>query len=265
MSKRLSQEQLDEIRARRANVRHYAAYVDERLQYDLPALLSHIDALQAQLEEYERYSKTLNKGITDLQRRNTDYYRCLSAVYLETQQPDGRTAQQIIEAHYPDAAKKFMDDGWMRDTEDAKTDSPAIEQNSPFLRFDPSKAKSHVAPQNGATAQNVETAALSFDEYQVRALETNKHLLLTQQGILELALGMSAEAGEVASKVYKWSRDGGTLDKGAVIKEIGDTLWFAAVLSHALSYLFSEVAQANLDKLADRARRGVIGGSGDER
>ena len=42
-------------------------------------------------------------------------------------------------------------------------------------------------------------------------------------------------------------------------------LWYVAQLASELGYELEEVATANLDKLASRAARGRIGGSGDHR
>ena len=42
-------------------------------------------------------------------------------------------------------------------------------------------------------------------------------------------------------------------------------LWFVALLSKELGYTLHEVGQMNIDKLKDRAQRGVIDGNGDNR
>jgi NTP pyrophosphatase (non-canonical NTP hydrolase) len=82
-------------------------------------------------------------------------------------------------------------------------------------------------------------------------------------------LGLCGEAGEVADKVKKVIRDrGGVFDAGvreALRLELGDVLWYVAQLATELDLDLDDVATANLDKLASRAARNVIGGSGDDR
>ncbi|WP_320664514.1 nucleoside triphosphate pyrophosphohydrolase family protein [Prochlorococcus sp. MIT 1223] len=82
-------------------------------------------------------------------------------------------------------------------------------------------------------------------------------------------LGLAGEAGEVADKVKKILRDNnGIFDpdaKEAIKLELGDVLWYVAQLSSELGFELNDVAQANLDKLASRAKRGQISGDGDDR
>ena len=79
-----------------------------------------------------------------------------------------------------------------------------------------------------------------------------------------LALGMTSEAGEVAGKVKKLIRDGRG-DKEAIAYEIGDVLWYCAVLASVLGVSLNTIMKKNLEKLHDRKVRGTLAGSGDDR
>lgn len=82
-------------------------------------------------------------------------------------------------------------------------------------------------------------------------------------------LGLCGEAGEVADKVKKVLRDRqGAFDDSVredLRLELGDVLWYVAQLATELELDLAEIAEANLAKLASRAARNVIGGSGDRR
>ena len=82
-------------------------------------------------------------------------------------------------------------------------------------------------------------------------------------------LGLCGESGEVADKVKKVLRDQGGVFSAEVREalklELGDVLWYVAQLASELGFGLDEIASANLDKLASRAARNVIAGSGDER
>jgi NTP pyrophosphatase (non-canonical NTP hydrolase) len=82
-------------------------------------------------------------------------------------------------------------------------------------------------------------------------------------------LGLVGEAGEVAEHAKKAIRDdGGEVGeerRAAMGKELGDVLWYVAQLASELGLDLDEIAQANLDKLLSRQRRGVLSGSGDNR
>lgn len=114
---------------------------------------------------------------------------------------------------------------------------------------------------------------LDFNEYQKRAISTDvfnggRHEI-NDPAFLEKLLGLCGEAGEVADKVKKIIRDknGECSDeeKIEIAKELGDVIWYVALLSEYLGVELAEVAQGNLDKLASRKSRNKIAGSGDNR
>lgn len=78
------------------------------------------------------------------------------------------------------------------------------------------------------------------------------------------ALGLGGEAGEYSEKVKKLIRDG-KFDKALAIKELGDVLWYLTRSANELGVSLADIAEVNLVKLYDRAERGQLQGSGDER
>jgi NTP pyrophosphatase (non-canonical NTP hydrolase) len=110
---------------------------------------------------------------------------------------------------------------------------------------------------------------MTFDEYQERAHQTSKDTVIGGDKLLYPVLGLAGEVGEIVDKVKKLYRDHDGYMTHAqrveLAKEGGDLLWYIAEICTQLEINFSFVAESNLKKLADRADRGVIGGSGDNR
>ncbi len=109
---------------------------------------------------------------------------------------------------------------------------------------------------------------LKAAEYQSRACETA--IFPKHQAMEYLTLGLTGEAGEIANKVKKFIRDGATKDEYLAKRieigyEIGDVLWYCAVLAEELEMNLGHIMEKNLEKLADRHKRGKISGSGDNR
>lgn len=48
-------------------------------------------------------------------------------------------------------------------------------------------------------------------------------------------------------------------------KELGDVLWYLTVFADHLDIKLQDIADLNLEKLADRQRRNKLSGSGDNR
>ena len=111
-------------------------------------------------------------------------------------------------------------------------------------------------------------STITATEYQKKAAET---AIFPKQKALEyITLGLTGEAGEIANKVKKFIRDGATKDEYLAKRieigyEIGDVLWYCAVLAEELEMNLGHIMEKNLEKLADRHKRGKISGSGDNR
>jgi NTP pyrophosphatase (non-canonical NTP hydrolase) len=117
---------------------------------------------------------------------------------------------------------------------------------------------------------------MNFRTYQIDAKKTAVYP--KTEGIVYCAMGVANEAGELLGKVkkqvrgdyelIKFSLDGAKelTDEGKELcDEIGDVLWYLALLSEELGTTLNLIAENNLCKLADRAARNQIKGSGDNR
>ncbi|MGC4894307.1 nucleoside triphosphate pyrophosphohydrolase family protein [Micromonospora sp. DT31] len=109
---------------------------------------------------------------------------------------------------------------------------------------------------------------MDLDEYQRGALRTAAPRDKTNE-LLHLVLGLVGESGEIAEKFKKWVRDldsdESRIDRADIAKELGDVVWYVAVLADYLDLSLDDIAMANLAKLASRQDRGVLSGSGDDR
>ena len=74
--------------------------------------------------------------------------------------------------------------------------------------------------------------------------------------LLNGALGLTGEAGEVADMIKKHIFHGHDLKRGELVKEIGDCAWYLALLCHAIDISLDEVLIANIEKLRNRYPEG---------
>ncbi len=105
----------------------------------------------------------------------------------------------------------------------------------------------------------------NLNNYQAQAKDTA--IYPEEAKIVYTALGLAGEAGEVADKVKKIIRDGrdDTAFKNEIAREIGDVLWYCALLADDLGYTLQQIAEMNISKLKSRMASGNIQGSGDNR
>ena len=109
---------------------------------------------------------------------------------------------------------------------------------------------------------------ISATLYQKKACETA--IFPKNKAMEYLTLGLTGEAGEIANKVKKFIRDGAAQDEYLAKRieigyEIGDVLWYCAVLAKEMEMNLGHIMENNLQKLADRKKRGALSGSGDNR
>lgn len=92
-----------------------------------------------------------------------------------------------------------------------------------------------------------------MNEYQANALTTSgsEQAEPTFRRMI-FALGVAGEAGEVADLVKKEVGHGHDEDPERMLKELGDVLWYVAMLADAYHLSLEQVARANARKLAAR-------------
>ena len=106
---------------------------------------------------------------------------------------------------------------------------------------------------------------MNFNEYQKHARSTA--IYPKESKVIYPALGLCGEAGEVAEKIKKTLRgDTHSSDQlHNLAMELGDVLWYVAVLADDLGITLDQIANWNVDKLQRRMKSNKIKGDGDNR
>ncbi|MCS7041056.1 MAG: nucleoside triphosphate pyrophosphohydrolase family protein [Caldilineales bacterium] len=100
---------------------------------------------------------------------------------------------------------------------------------------------------------------LSLNDYQQLALRTAGNHGDFERTLIYTTLGLNGEAGEVAELVKKAFFHGHELPREKLKHELGDVLWYVAVLAQAMGWSLEDVAQENIAKLARRYPEGFSG------
>lgn len=93
-------------------------------------------------------------------------------------------------------------------------------------------------------------------EYQRLAMVTKNNSLTADQQLDNAAMGLNGEAGEVIDIVKKARFQGHKLDRAKLIDELGDVMWYAALLCEALDTDIDSVMTFNISKLKTRYPQG---------
>ena len=94
---------------------------------------------------------------------------------------------------------------------------------------------------------------MTINEYQIAALRTAQTDKLSASDLLiNSALGLCGESGEVADIVKKFRFQGHDLDFEHIAKELGDIAWYLAVGAYSIGYDLEKILQMNVDKLENR-------------
>lgn len=106
---------------------------------------------------------------------------------------------------------------------------------------------------------------MEFNEYQRLAAETA--IYPKKWGIYYPLVGLSNEAGEALGILKKTMRGDAKLEdvREKLVAELGDVLWYLAMIANDLEEDLGTIAMLNLMKLRDRQLRNKLQGDGDNR
>ena len=109
---------------------------------------------------------------------------------------------------------------------------------------------------DGKTTKRLLECMLTCDmEYllsQSLVYEDEQHL----GGIFNACLGLSGEVGEFNDMIKKWVFHEKELDMEHAKKEMGDVLWYVAMMCESFGWNMDEIMQMNVDKLKARYPEG---------
>jgi NTP pyrophosphatase (non-canonical NTP hydrolase) len=112
---------------------------------------------------------------------------------------------------------------------------------------------------------------MTGNEYQTQAMRTNDgHAQdrLTDRllagimrkkdvaGLINGLMGLTGEAGELTDLFKKWIFHNAPLDEQHAKKEVGDVLWYVAMICHSMGWNMDEIMQMNIEKLKARYPEG---------
>ncbi len=97
---------------------------------------------------------------------------------------------------------------------------------------------------------------MQINEYQQLAMRTSNRALSPDDHLLNGALGLAGESGEIADLVKKTMMQGHPMDLQHIAKELGDICWYIAETATAIGYDMEHIMQMNIDKLKARYPEG---------
>ena len=97
---------------------------------------------------------------------------------------------------------------------------------------------------------------MTINEYQKLAMTTLNKEIPQDQLIINAAMGLSGETGEVNDLLKKHLFQGHELNKDELINELGDIAWYLAEAATALDVDLEDILTKNIQKLKERYPEG---------
>jgi len=100
------------------------------------------------------------------------------------------------------------------------------------------------------------TDSITGNDYQRMAMRTHNSKIQGYDKIRNAAYGLNGESGEVIDLLKKHEFQGHELDKVKLAEELGDVLWYCALMADAIGAPLEEIMRQNVKKLESRYPEG---------
>ena len=97
---------------------------------------------------------------------------------------------------------------------------------------------------------------MTFEDYIKECKRTYAWQGLPDIEVCMLCMGLAGETGEVVDYLTKVGFQGHELNKDKLKSEMGDLMWYFAMLCNYFGIKFEDVLQCNIDKLKKRYPKG---------
>lgn len=84
----------------------------------------------------------------------------------------------------------------------------------------------------------------------------DSNMLVDISTVLNASLGLSGEVGELNDMVKKFIYHGTPMDEVHFKKELGDIMWYIALMCNACGYDLNDIMEMNIEKLKKRYPEG---------
>lgn len=93
---------------------------------------------------------------------------------------------------------------------------------------------------------------MEANEYQALAMRTSNKALSNREHLINGALGLCGESGEVADIIKKHTMQGHPMNREHIAEELSDVYWYLAETATAIGYTLDEIQRMNVEKLLRR-------------
>lgn len=97
---------------------------------------------------------------------------------------------------------------------------------------------------------------MNVNDYQKLAMSTLNPALSERDVLMDSALGLCSESGEVADLLKKHLMQGHPFDRIKFARELGDVAWYIAEAATAMGMDLEEILRMNIEKLKRRYPEG---------